>query len=232
MKVVILCGGKGTRLKELTEELPKPLVEIGDKPIIWHIMKTYSHYGYKDFILCLGYKGHMIRDYFNRNEENWNIEFIDTGKESNKGQRIKAIENYIEEENFFVAYGDDVADINIKELLQYHVRKNKIVTLTAVNPVSQFGIIELNSRNEIIEFKEKPKLDHCINGGFFIFNRKIFNFIKKGYDLEKQTFEDLVKINQICAYKHKGFWKCMNTFKDTMELNELWDKKRAPWVLW
>ncbi len=233
MKVVILCGGKGTRLKELTEEMPKPLIEIGGKPILWHIMKTYSKYGFNEFILCLGYKGKMIEDYFKgNNNENWNIKFIDTGESSNKGQRIKKVEPYIKDDNFFVAYGDDVSDVNIKEILDFHLKNNKIVTLTAVNPLSQFGIMEINNNNEIMEFKEKPKLDHWINGGFFVFNKKIFSHLKNSYDLEKETFEDLVKEKQIQAFKHDGFWKCMNTFKDTMELNELWNNKKAPWKVW
>lgn len=233
MKVVILCGGKGTRLREYTEDIPKPLVEVGGKPILWHVMKIYSHYGYKDFILCLGYKGKLIEEYFKNNDagEKWGIEFVDTGENGNKGQRIKRIENYIKDENFFVAYGDDIADININEVLEYHLKKGKIATLTAVNPLSQFGIIEMNNNHEIIKFKEKPKLDCWINGGFFVFNRKIFDYIKEDYDLEKETFEDLVKEKQICAFKHDGFWKCMNTFKDTMELNELWDKHNAPWKI-
>ncbi len=230
MKVVILCGGKGTRLKEYTEDIPKPLIEIGGKPILWHIMKIYAHHGFNNFVLCLGYKGKLIEEYFkNNNHENWNIEFVDTGEKSNKGQRIKKIEPYIKEDTFFVAYGDDVADVNIKKILEYHTEKGKIVTLTAVNPESQFGIMEVDNNNEITEFKEKPKLDHWINGGFFVFNKRIFNYIKDNYDLEKETFEELVKEKQICAFKHNGFWKCMNTFKDTIELNELWKKNKAPW---
>jgi glucose-1-phosphate cytidylyltransferase len=230
MKVVILCGGKGTRLKEYTEDIPKPLIEIGGKPILWHIMKTYSHYGFKDFILCLGYKGNKIKEYIeNNNQEKWNVEFVDTGEKSNKGQRIKAVEEYIKEDNFFVAYGDDVSDVNIKEILNFHNKNNKIVTLTAVNPLSQFGIMEINNNSEITEFKEKPKLDHWINGGFFVFNKKIFNYLKDDYDLETETFEELVKEKQIQAFKHNGFWKCMNTFKDTVELNELWEQNNAPW---
>jgi len=233
MKVAILCGGKGTRLKELTEELPKPLVEIGGKPILWHIMKIYSNYGFNDFILCLGYKGEKIQEYFqSNNKENWNIEFIDTGQNTNKGERIKKIEPYIKENNFCVAYGDDVADVNIKDILDFHLKNNKIVTLTAVPLLSQFGIMEMNNNNEIIEFKEKPKLDHWINGGFFVFNKKIFSYIKPNYDLEKEAFEELVKEKQIQAFKHDGFWKCMNTFKDTMELNELWENNKAPWKVW
>lgn len=233
MKVVILCGGKGTRLSEHTESIPKPLVGIGDKPILWHIMKCYFYYGYNDFILCLGYKGKLIEEYFkNNNEENWNIKFVDTGEESNKGQRIKKIEKHIKDENFFLAYGDDVANVNINEVLDYHLRKGKIVTLISVNPLSQFGILEMNENNEIIKFKEKPKLNHWINGGFFVCNKKIFNYIKDNYDLEKETFEELVKEKQICAFKHNGFWKCMNTFKDVMELNEIWKQNKAPWKVW
>jgi glucose-1-phosphate cytidylyltransferase len=233
MKVVILCGGKGTRLKELTEEVPKPLVEIGGKPILWHIMKIYSHYGFNDFILCLGYKARMISEYFEKNNhENWSIEFVDTGEDSNKGQRIKKVEKYIEDENFFVAYGDDVSDVNIKKLLEYHKKNGNIVTLTAINPESQFGIIELNQKNEILEFKEKPKLDYWINGGFFVFSRKIFDYLKDDNDLEKEAFETLARERQICAFKHDGFWKCMNTFKDTIELNELWADGKSPWKTW
>ena len=235
MKVAILCGGKGTRLKELTEDLPKPLVEIGGKPIIWHIMKIYSHYGFNDFILCLGYKGKLIEEYFSKSsnkEQKWNIEFVDTGENSNKGQRVKKIEKYIKEDNFFVAYGDDVSDVNIKKVLEHHLKSSKIVTLTAVNPESQFGIMEINSSNEIIEFREKPKLDHWINGGFFIFSKKIFGYLKDNYDLETDAFGALVKEKQISAFKHDGFWKCMNTFKDTMELNELWNRNKAPWKVW
>lgn len=233
MEVVILCGGKGTRLKELTEDIPKPLVEIDSKPIIWHIMKIYSYYGFNDFILCLGYKGRMIEEYFKKNNsERWNIKFVDTGEDTNKGQRLKMVENHIKGDNFFVAYGDDVADVNIKKVLDYHLARGKIATLTAINPESPFGIIEIDGKNDIIEFKEKPKLDHWINGGFFVFKKKIFDYITDDYDLEKEVFEELVKEMQICAFKHPGFWKCMNTFKDTTELNELWEKKKAPWKVW
>ena len=232
MQVVILCGGEGTRLREYTEKIPKPLVEIGNKPILWHIMKYYSQHGFNDFVLCLGYKGEKIREYFNENKENWNINFVDTGLDSNKAERIKKIKKFIKEDNFFVAYGDDLSDVGINKLLKFHKEKNKIVTLTTINPISQFGILEFNENDEIINFKEKPKLNHWINGGFFVFNKKIFDYLKEKWDLEKETFGQLAKERQICAFKHNGFWKCMNTFKDTLELNEIWKNKKAPWRIW
>ena len=230
MKTVILCGGKGTRLRELTEEIPKPLVEIGGKPILWHLMKIYSHYGFNDFILCLGYKGELIKEYFSRNnKENWKITFVDTGEEANKAERIKKVQKYIKDDNFFVAYGDDVCDVNVKKVLDLHLKKGKIVTLTAVNLLSPFGVMEVNENDEVTEFKEKPKLDYWMNGGYFVFNKKIFNYLKEGYDLEKEAFEELAKEKQIAAFKHHGFWKSMNTFKDVVELNELWERGNAPW---
>ena len=230
MKTVILCGGKGTRLRELTEEIPKPLVEIGGKPILWHLMKIYSHYGFNDFILCLGYKGELIKEYFSRNnKENWKITFVDTGEEANKAERIKKVQKYIKDDNFFVSYGDDVCDVNVKKVLDLHLKKNKVVTLTAVNLLSPFGVMEVNDNDEVTEFKEKPKLDYWMNGGYFVFNKKIFNYLKEGYDLEKEAFEELAKEKQIAAFKHHGFWKSMNTFKDVVELNELWEKGDAPW---
>lgn len=234
MKVVILCGGKGTRLREYTEEIPKPLIEIGRKPILWHIMKIYSYWGYRDFILCLGYKGRLIEEYFKNNEldEKWSIELVDTGEDTSKGQRIRMIKKLILDDNFFVAYGDDVSDVNINKLFEFHKEKGKIATLTTVNLISQFGILKLNNNDEIVVFKEKPRLDHWINGGFFVFRKEIFDYIKEGYDLEEDTFRELAKINQICAFKHSGFWQCMNTLKDTIELNEAWEMKKAPWKLW
>ena len=193
-KVGILCGGKGTRLIEHTEEIPKPLVQIGDKPILWHIMKIYSHYGYKDFILCLGYKGEKIKEYFRENKESdWNITAVDTGENSNKGERLMKVKDLIDNDTFFLAYGDDVSDLNLNEIFEYHKSNGKTVTLTGINPESQFGILELSSDNEVLAFKEKPKLEHWINGGFFVVNKKIFDHMQDGWDLETETFEDLAK---------------------------------------
>ncbi|MFH0979297.1 MAG: sugar phosphate nucleotidyltransferase [Candidatus Woesearchaeota archaeon] len=231
MEVVILCGGKGARLREYTEEIPKPLVIVGNKPILWHIMKYYSCFGHKDFILCLGYKGEMIRDAFKDNKE-WNITFLDTGLESNKGQRLKLARTYIKGSDFLVAYGDDLANVDIKKTLELHKSLNKTVTLTAVQMESQFGILEINQTSEILNFKEKPMLDYWINGGFFVMKKTIFEEIQDGWDLEKETFNQLVKKREIIAYKHKGFWKCMNTFKDAEELNQLWNEGKTPWKIW
>jgi glucose-1-phosphate cytidylyltransferase len=233
MKVVILCGGEGTRLSEYTVKIPKPLIEIGGKPIIWHIMKIYSHYGYNDFILCLGYKGEKIREYFkNNNHEFRNIIFVDTGLNSNKAERLKRVEKFIEEENFFLAYGDDVSNVNINNILKFHLKNRKIATITAVNLISQYGILKINKKNEIINFKEKPILDYWINGGFFVLNRKIFEHIKDGMELEDDIFKQFASKRQICAFEHKGFWKSMNTLKDVKELNDIWKSGKIPWKVW
>jgi len=227
MQVVVLCGGKGTRLSEYTEQIPKPLIEVGGKPILSHIMDMYGHYGHNDFILCLGYKGDKIREFF-KDEDRYDIEFVDTGVDSNKADRIMKIKNYVKEDNFFVTYGDDLSDVDINALLEFHNKNKKIVTLTAVDLVSPFGILEINKKFEVTRFKEKPRLNHLMNGGFYVFNKKIFDYIKRGYDLEKETFEDLSKEKMIAAFYHKGFWKSMNTLKDVMELDELFANGKFP----
>lgn len=229
MQVVVLCGGKGTRLSEYTEKIPKPLIDVSGKPILLHIMEMHSYYGHKNFILCLGYKGAKIKEYF-RNNKSFKIEFVDTGINSNKAERIMRIKNYIKDNDFFVTYGDDLSDVNINSLLKFHKKNKKIVTLTAIDLVSPFGILELNKRNEVIKFQEKPKLNYLMNGGFYVFNKRIFDYIKKGYDLEKETFEDLAKSKLIAAFYHKGFWKSMNTLKDVMELNEMFANEKIPWT--
>ena len=238
MKVVILCGGKGTRLSEKTEEIPKPLVEIDDKPILWNIMKIYSYHGFNEFVLLVGYKGDQIKKYFeenNHNEKDWKIDFVDSGLDSNKAERLLKAKDLIMEDkddDFFLAYGDDVSDVNIKEVLEFHKKNEKTVTLTAVNLKSPYGILDLNGNDEIERFVEKPMLEHWINGGFFVINKRIFNHLKEGWELEKEVFEKLVKEKDIIAFKHKGFWKSMNTLKDNVELNNLWKKGDAPWKLW
>ncbi len=228
MQVVVLCGGKGTRLSEYTEEIPKPLIEIGSKPILWHLVQMYKGFGHKDFIFCLGYKGEKIKEFFN-NEKDVNIKFADTGLETNKAERILKVKHLIKDDDFFVTYGDDLSDVNLSKLYQFHKKNKKIVTLTAVNLESPFGILELKN-NEVIGFREKPKLSHFMNGGFYVFNKKIFNYVKKGYDLEKDVLRDAAKANQIAAFKHKGFWKSMNTLKDVIELNELYQKGHLKWL--
>jgi len=233
MQVVILCGGKGERLREHTEAIPKPLVEIGNKPILWHIMKIYSHYGYNDFILCLGYKGEKIKEYFNNeNNENWNIELVDTGLDTNTGGRIKKIEKYIENNDFLATYGDGVSDINIKELVEIHKKHGKIATMTCTSLRSNYGIVDIDDNNLAIGFKEKPFMNMWINGGFFVFNKKIFNYLDEDTILENKPMEQLTKEKQLFVYKYNGFWECMDTYKDTRVLNEMHDKGKAQWMVW
>ena len=229
MQVVVLCGGKGTRLSEYTEEIPKPLIQIGPKPILWHLVQLYKKFGHKEFIFCLGYKGDKIKEYF-QNEKDVKIEFVDTGLEANKAERIQKVEHLIKDQDFFVTYGDDLSDLDIKKLYEFHKKSKKIVTLTAVNLESPFGILELNDKNEVIGFEEKPKLDYFMNGGFYVFNKKIFKYIKKNLDLEKDVLKEIAKEKQIAAFKHNGFWKSMNTLKDVMELNELYGIGKLKWL--
>jgi len=258
MKVVILCGGLGTRLREETEFKPKPLVEIGGKPILWHIMKTYVHYGHKDFILCLGYKGHMIKDYFlnhkamfndftlnlkegkeeyhfnNSNNsdhetEDWNITFAETGQTTNTGGRLKKIDKYIDDENFFMTYGDGVANVDIKELLQHHLSKGKIATLTSTKPTSRFGIIDFDMNHNITSFKEKPQVEGWINAGFFVFNKKVFDYLENNPVLEQDPLKKLAAEGQLTAYPHHGLWECMDTHRDFEYLNKLWREGKAFW---
>jgi glucose-1-phosphate cytidylyltransferase len=198
-------------------------------------MKLYSIHGHRDFILCLGYLGEKIKEYFQNPinvEKDWNITFVNTGLESNKTERLSKVRDLIKGENFLVAYGDDLSDVNINQVIKFHLKNNRIVTLTAINLRSKFGILQINSQNEVVGFREKPKLNHWINGGFFVFNKKIFDYFKKGWDLEKEVFSELAKIGQIGAYKHEGFWMCMNTFKDVLELNELWDEGKLQTILY
>ncbi len=231
MKTVILCGGKGTRMGALSESLPKPLVKIGDKPVLWHIMKIYSHYGFNEFVLCLGYKGKLIKEYFAKhNNEAWEINFVETGENSSKSQRLAKIGKFVKGP-FFLAYGDDVADIDLKELLKFHQKNNKIGTITAVRPQSPFGVMNLSKDGAIESFEEKPVLDQWINGGFMVLEEKIFDFLKLG-ELEEEVFKKLVKEKQLNAFRHYGKWKAMNTLKDNIELNELWQEKKSFWKAW
>ncbi len=257
MKVVILCGGLGTRLKEETEFKPKPLVTIGGMPILWHIMKIYSHYGYKDFVLCLGYKGHEIKNFFvtydllrhdftlnlgkreknsiyhnSEQLEDWNITFAETGLETLTGGRIKKIEKYIDEDDFFLTYGDGLADVNIKNLLNFHQKHGKIGTLTSIQPLSRFGIVDFNELGMVTSFKEKPKLDGWINGGFFVFKKDVFDYIDGNEVFEQTPLSKLAKNEQLAAYAHKGLWECMDTHRDFENLNKIWNSGNAFWKVW
>jgi glucose-1-phosphate cytidylyltransferase len=259
MKVIILCGGMGTRLREETEYKPKPMVEIGDKPILWHIMKIYSYYGFKDFILALGYKGDVIRDYFlnynfynndftinlgakskieifgNHDEHDWNVTLLETGTQSMTGYRVKCCEKYIKEDNFMLTYGDAVSNVNIKALIDFHKRQNTIGTVTGVYPPSRFGDIKVEG-NFVKKFKEKSlDTSHLspINGGFFVFKKEFFKSLPDDplCNLERKPLEGLVKKSQLSVFQHKGFWQCMDTFRDYQYLNELWNKGPI-WKIW
>lgn len=255
-KVVILCGGRGTRMQSETEFKPKPLVEIGRKPILWHIMKIYSFYGFNDFILCLGYRGYMIREYFlhyelmnndftltlgsndiriynQSKEKNWKITFVDTGENAQTGARVKRIEKYIKEDIFMLTYGDGVANIDIRKLLNFHRSHNKIGTVTGVHPSSRFGELVIRG-DSVVEFGEKPQIkDGFINGGFFVFHRKFFNYLKDEDDcyLEKEPLENLARDGELKVYKHEDFWQCMDTQRELDILNKLWETG-APWKVW
>ena len=235
MKTVILCGGQGTRLKEKTDPIPKPLVEVGGKPILWHIMKIYSAHGFNDFVLCLGYKGSMIREYFTEEMKSfpeWKIDFADTGEATQTGGRVKKIEPLIKEPQFMVTYGDGVSDLDIRKLVQFHEKHGKIGTVTTVNPPSQFGLLTFDKLGKVEKFQEKPQVEQWINGGFFVFKKDFFRYLDENCILEKEPLEKLSKDGGLYAHKHESFWKCMDTYKDTLALNELWSGTKAPWKVW
>ncbi|SPT68349.1 Glucose-1-phosphate cytidylyltransferase [Anaerobiospirillum thomasii] len=259
MKTVILAGGLGTRLSEETVSKPKPMVEVGDYPILWHIMKIYSHYGYNDFILLCGYKANMIKSYFTNfyinnadiqinlesNEiniiknqsEDWKVTILNTGVETLTGSRIKMAKDYIlndSDDEFMVTYGDGVSDVNIKSLLEFHRKSKKTATLTAVQPMGRFGTLSLDDSDNVNHFIEKQAGDGgWVNGGFFVFNKNVFDYIPdRNVMLEEDPLLDLVKDKQLAAYKHTGFWKPMDTLRDNHELNKMWASGKAPWKIW
>lgn len=255
-QVVILCGGRGTRLREHTEAVPKPLVEIGGMPILWHLMKIYSQHGFRDFILCLGYKGDRIKDFFmNFNTrcegdfvlevtngerhihgqpytlDDWRVTFVDTGLETNTGGRIKRIERYVTGPTFFATYADGLASVDLTGLLNFHHACGRIGTVTCVRPRSQFGIVSLDG-DRVTRYEEKPLMTEWVSGGFFVFNREIFQHLGDDDILERQPIERLCESGQLAAYRLDSFWACMDTYKDTQVLNDLWHSDRAPWKVW
>lgn len=259
MKVVILAGGLGTRLSEETTIRPKPMVEIGGKPILWHIMKLYSHYGYNEFVICLGYKGNIIKEYFinyflynsdltielqnNKldvhysNSEQFKVTLVDTGLHTNTAGRIKAIESYIgEDENFLLTYGDGVSDIDINKLVDFHNQHGLLATLTSVQLPGRFGNIEMEESGAVKYFQEKPDGDgKWINGGFFVLNKKIFNYLRddmENVQWEKKPLIEIANDGQLAAFKHYGFWKCMDAMRDKIELEEEWLTGNAKWKIW
>lgn len=258
MKVVILAGGLGTRLMEETEARPKPMVEIGGKPVLWHIMKIYEHYGFNDFIICLGYKSHIIKQYFlnyylynsdvtielekNKidvhfsNTESFKVTLADTGLNTNTAGRIQQIEKYVKGERFMLTYGDGVCDINLKDLIAFHEKQKKLVTLTSVQVPGRYGNLETDENGIVQHFEEKPDGDGMwINGGFFVMESGIFEYLKgdmSSVQWEKEPLAAIAEAGQLGAYKHYGFWKCMDALRDRLELENMWASDNAKWKIW
>lgn len=256
MKVVILAGGYGTRLSEETSLKPKPMVEIAEEPILWHIMKIYSHYGFNDFIICLGYKGNIIKDYFinyhlihsnltvdvnngyittaESRSEKWKVQLIDTGIDVMTGGRLKRIEKYLEGDIFLMTYGDGVSDININNLVAFHRKHKKLVTLTAVKPEGRFGLISIDKSGGVTDMLEKAPGDgEWVNGGFFVIDRKALKYIENDSTIwERGPLQEISKMGELMAFEHRGFWKPMDTLNDKRILESLWNSGKAPWKVW
>lgn len=257
MKVLILAGGYGTRISEETDVKPKPMVEIGGKPILWHIMKIYSHYGYNEFGILLGYKGYAIKEYFanyflyqsdvtidlsknsmkilNNTSEPWKVTLLDTGIDTMTGGRLKKAQNFVGDETFMLTYGDGVGNIDISKLVSFHKSHSKALTMTSVQPEGKFGVIDIEHDSRVCHFMEKPKGDSVwINAGFFVCEPKVFEYISKGDAtvFERDPLEHLAHDGELFAYKHTGFWKCMDTLRDKNQLCEMWDNGQAKWKIW
>lgn len=256
MKVVILAGGYGTRISEETHSRPKPMVLIGERPILWHIMKTFSHFGFNEFVICLGYKGHMIKEYFAnyiRDEsdlilnyasgsvqhqtsgvEPWNITLVNTGRDSMTGGRVKRIQPYIGDEPFMLTYGDGLCNLDYRKLLEFHQSHGKLATVTAVQPAGRFGALDLGAGDQVKHFKEKIKGDgKWVNGGFMVLQPEVFQYLEGDHTIfEEEPLINLASRGQLHAFKHEGFWYAMDTLRDKQHLQGLWDSQKAPWKLW
>ena len=259
MKTVILCGGQGTRLRERTESIPKPLVEIGARPILWHLMKIYMAQSFREFVLCLGYRGDSIKDYFlgllddkagdfrlttdgnggiprieglRTAAEAWDITFAETGLETDTGGRLHRVRPYVGGGTFFLTYADGLSDIDLAALLAFHKSHGRLATVTAVRPRSSLGLLDLNGDGQVVGFREKPLLDHVINGGYFVLEPGIFEYTTASCNFERDVLPRVAEDGQLMAYHHAGYWGCMDTYKDNVTLNELWKSKRAPWKIW
>lgn len=257
MKVAILCGGLGTRLREETEFRPKPMVDIGGRPILWHIMKMYAHYGFRDFVLCLGYRGNTIKEYFlnyeamnndftmclgkqsqiryhgHHTEQGFSVTLADTGLDCMTGGRIHKVERYIDDDTFLLTYGDGVCDVDIREVVEFHKSHGKIATVTTVSPTSRFGMLDLSDTSRVQRFSEKPKSDGWMSAGFFVLDRKVFDYL--GGDeciFEHEPLERLAAEGQLMAYRHNGFFHAMDTYREYQHLNHLWNTGAAPWTVW
>ncbi len=258
MKVVILCGGQGTRLREETEFRPKPLVDIGGRPILLHIMKLYAHYGFTEFVLCLGYKGGMIKEHFlnyeamnndftvslgasrnivhhgSHDEEGFSVTLADTGLDSMTGCRLKAVQGYTDGRTFMATYGDGLSDVDVNALLKFHRHHGKLATVTTHRPISRFGVLQLDGSGVVASFSEKPQLDGWVNIGYFVFEPRVFDYLKADPScvLEQEPLQKLARDGQLVAYRHEGFFFAMDTFREFKYLNELWDSGAAPWKVW
>ncbi len=257
MKVIILCGGLGTRLREETEYRPKPMIDVGGRPMLWHIMKFYAHYGFREFVLCLGYRGNMIKDYFlnyealnndltialgrdhhvvyhgAHTEQDLQITLVDTGLETMTGSRVKRVERFIDGDEFMLTYGDGVTDLNIKALVDYHHAHGHLATVSTVRPISRFGILDVDDTARVVRFAEKPRLDGWMSAGFFVFNRRVFDYLTDDECvLEREPLERLSAAGQLMAYRHDGFFFAMDTYREYKYLNELWNTRQAPWKVW
>ncbi|MBE5812127.1 MAG: glucose-1-phosphate cytidylyltransferase [Clostridiales bacterium] len=257
MKVVILAGGLGTRISEESHLKPKPMIEIGDRPILWHIMKSYSYYGFNDFVICMGYKSHVIREFFanyylhmsditfdfrNGNKtiihenvaEPWKVTLVDTGLQTQTGGRLSRVEKYLDNEPFMLTYGDGVCDLNIKELYEFHRASGKIATITAIQPGGRFGVLDIDDNNNVNSFAEKAKEDGgWINGGFMVFEPEIFNYLDDNTGaLEREPMTQLASDGELAAYKYDGFWQCMDTQRDKWHLERMIANGQAPWIVW
>ena len=257
MKVVILAGGYGTRISEESQFKPKPMIEIGSMPVLWHIMKLYSSYGFNEFVICAGYKQHVIKEWFadyflhtsditfdftqddkiivhNKRAEKWKVTVVDTGLDTMTGGRLKRVKSFIGDEPFFMTYGDGVANVNIKELLEFHKTHGKKATLTAVKPDSRFGVLDITDNNQINAFREKSQVDSgYINAGFMVLEPDVLDYIKDDSVMfEREPLEALAENNQLMCFKHNGFWQCMDTLRDKVKLETLWVENKAPWKVW
>ncbi len=260
MKVVILCGGKGTRLREETEFRPKPMVPIGGKPILWHIMKYYAHFGHKEFVLCLGYKGEMVKDYFRNylwntcdvtlslgrhpavmfhdrhDEEDWSVTLVDTGEESMTAYRIRSIQRYLgPQEQFLLTYGDGLSNIDVNAAITEHQKAGRALTITAVHPAGRFGSLHIDEPGRVQAFNEKPQMEEAyVNGGYMVCDQAVFDYLPNDPTIpfEREPIAALVADKQVHSYRHEGFWQPMDTFQESQQLNRLWSERRAPWKIW
>ncbi len=255
-QVVILCGGLGTRLREETEYRPKPMAEVGGHPVLWHLMKHFGHHGLTDFVLCLGYRGQMIKDYF-LNYEAWNSDFTitlgdrdsarfhhahpetgwevtlaETGADTQTGGRVKRVERYLTGDRFIVTYGDGLADVDLGALLAFHAEHGKLATITTTRPLSRFGIVDIEADGSVQRFREKPQGDEWVSSGFFVFERQFLDYLDDDCVLERAPLERLASEGQIVGYRHDGFWQPMDTYREFLMLNELWASGKAPWAVW